>query len=122
MSSATKQIAEPTRTHYQCPGCGPLSFKWTRRMPKGGWLGEVTIGQYTNTPVQVFDAKPLPGGGTDWAFQAQDGSFLGHMYVSVLKFYVRFAKFRPGDQFPQVTCSAASPDPADSREPIDKVR
>lgn len=90
-------------------------------MPKGGYLGEVTIGQYVNKPIQVFDPKPITGGGTDWQFQAQDGEFLGHMYVSRLKSFIRFANFRPGDKFPQVTCVTPRPEPGDDRDPIDKI-
>jgi hypothetical protein len=122
MSTTVTQTDDPTLAYYQCQGCGPTSFKWGKHTPNGGRLGEVTHGSFVNKPIQVFDAQPIAGGsgGTDWAFQAQDGSFLGRMYVSPHKSYIRFAKFRPGDPWPQMTCVSPQPDPADPRDPIDK--
>lgn len=118
--STTATSTEPTLARYQCTGCGPLTFKWTRPMPKGGWLGEVTFGKYVNKPIQVFAPTPIKGG-TDWTFQAQDGEFLGHMLVSTLKSFLRFVNFRPNDQWPLAFCAAPTPDPRDSREGIDNV-
>ncbi len=127
MSTTTVTSTEPTLAHYQCGGgCSPLSFKWTKPMPQGGWLGEVTFAQYTNKPIQVFDAKPIYVDGYEvgrnWGFQAQDGSFVGRMYVALYKSYIRFAHFRPNDQWPQVACFVTSnPDPRDSREAIENA-
>jgi hypothetical protein len=115
MSTSTTQITEnPTHTLYHCgSGCGTITFQWGKRMPKKGRLGTVTIGQFVNKPIQVFAAKPIAGGGTDWRFQAQDGSFLGHMLVSPLKGFIRFANFRARDKFPLVSCSVPVPDDDD---------
>ena len=126
MSTTVTTTAEPTLAHYQCGGgCSPLSFKWTKPMPQNGWLGEVTFGQYVNKPIQVYDARPIFNNGVqvglNWGFQAQDGSFLGRVYVTKLKSYVRFAHFRANDPWPQVFCSVAAPDPRDSREAIENV-
>ncbi|HEX5709029.1 MAG TPA: hypothetical protein VFX96_17135 [Pyrinomonadaceae bacterium] len=122
MSTSTTQITDaPTRAQYQCgSGCGTITFSWGRRMPKNGRLGTVTIGQFVNKPIQVFAAKPIAGGGTAWRFQAQDGSFLGHLLVSQLKSFIRFVDFRPGDQFPLVFCVAPRPDAGDPRDPIER--
>lgn len=123
MSTPTTQTTKPTKEQYYCgSGCGQLTLRWTKPMPENGWLGEVTIGAYVNKPIQVFAPQQLPDGcGTDWRFQAQDGSFLGHMYVSKRKSYIRFAKFRAADQFPLVTCSAPYIEPGDDRSGIDRV-
>ena len=118
--STTATSTEPTLARYQCTGCGPLIFQWTKPMPKGGWLGEVTFGKYVNKPIQVFASTPI-NGGVDWTFQAQDGEFLGHMLVSTLKNYIRFVHFRPNDQWPLVSCAAPNPDGRDSRDGIDNV-
>src|SRR3712207_5638811 len=78
-------------------------------MPQNGRLGTVTIGQFVNKPIQVFAATPLAGGGTNWRFQAQDGSFLGRLLVSRLKGFIRFTDFRARDNFPLVACSVPVP-------------
>jgi hypothetical protein len=128
MSTTTTAIStDPTAPRYQCgSGCGTITFQWGRRMPDNGRLGTVTFGQFVNKPIQVFDLHIIKSGEVelyrDWGFQAQDGSFLGRMYVSPKQSYIRFAKFRANDQWPQVTCSVPVPDPSDSRDPIDKVR
>ncbi len=116
----------PTLARYQCgSGCGTLSFSWGRQMPQGGRLGTATLGQFVNTPIQVYDAEPIIYNGVEigknWAFQAQDGSFVGRMYVALYKSFVRFAHFRPNDQWPQVACFASTVDPRDSREGIEKA-
>ena len=94
-------------------------------MPEGGRLGTVTLGQFQNKPIQVYDAQPLLFNGvrvgTNWGFQAQDGSFVGRMYVALYKSFVRFAHLRPNDQWPQVACFASTIDPRDSREGIEKA-
>jgi hypothetical protein len=127
MSTATTATyPDPTAPRYQCgSGCGTLTFSWGRRMPENGRLGTVSLGQFVNKPIQVFDAKELRDSNnnlvlTDWGFQAQDGSFLGRMIVSARQSYIRFAHFRANDQWPQVTCSVPRPDPLDPRDPIDK--
>ena len=126
-TTTTATTTDPTLARYQCgSGCGTLTFLWGRHMPENGRLGTVTLGQYVNKPIQVFAAKPIVIDGrevgTDWRFQAQDGSFLGHMLVSApRKTYIRFFKFRANDQWPQVSCS--SPDLSgehDARDPIDR--
>jgi hypothetical protein len=119
--STTATSTEPTLARYQCTGCGALTFKWTKPMPQGGWLGEVTFGQYVNKPIQVFASTPIKGG-TDWTFQAQDGSFLGHMLVSTYKCYLRFVHFRANDKWPLASCVALNPDPRDSSAGIDSVQ
>jgi hypothetical protein len=125
--STTVTSTDPTLPRYQCgSGCGLLTFNWKTRTPNNGRLGEVTLGQYVNKPIQVFDAQVIyaPDGTellTNWAFQAQDGSFLGRMYVSKLKGFIRFAHFRASDQWPLVSCSVPVPDPRDSRDPLDRI-
>lgn len=127
MSTTTVTSTDPTALRYQCgSGCGTLAFQWGRHMPEGGRLGTVTFAQYVNKPIQVFDAKPIIINGVelgkDWRFQAQDGSFLGHMLVSARKGFIRFAKFRENDNWPQVSCAIPGPTPGDSREGIDSVQ
>jgi hypothetical protein len=128
MSTTTVTSTEPTAARYQCgSGCGTITFQWGRHMPDNGRLGTVTFGQYVNKPIQVFDRQEIRISGLlvgyNWAFQAQDGSFLGRMYVSTPnQSFIRFAKFRPNDQWPQVSCSVPVPNPNDSREAIDKVQ
>ena len=128
MSTTTTAVStEPTAARYQCgSGCGAITFQWGRQMPENGRLGTVTFGKYVNKPIQVFDAQPIRDGagneiGKNWAFQAQDGSFVGRMYVALYKSIVRFAHFRPGDPWPQVACFVSTPDPRDSREGIEKA-
>ncbi|HEX8503214.1 MAG TPA: hypothetical protein VF659_21700 [Pyrinomonadaceae bacterium] len=126
-TTTTATTTDPTALRYQCgSGCGTLTFQWGRRMPENGRLGTVTFAQYVNKPIQVFDAQPIlyrgKVVGTNWGFQAQDGSFLGRMLVSAYKCYIRFTDFRPNDPWPQVSCSVPVPDPRDSRDPIDRVR
>ena len=123
--STTVTSTTPTATRYQCgSGCGALTFNWTRPMPGNGYLGEVTFGQFVNKPIQVYGAEPILYNGhqvgLNWGFQAQDGSFLGRMYVSTGKCYIRFAHFRANDQWPQVSCHVPTPDPRDTSD-IDKV-
>ena len=125
-TTTTATTTEPTLARYQCgSGCGPLTFSWGRQMPDNGRLGTVTLGQFVNKPIQVFDAQPLYYNnveiGKNWAFQAQDGSFLGRMYVTFYKSIVRFAHFRPNDQWPETLCFASPTDPRDSREGIEKA-
>lgn len=99
----------PTRSRYNCGDVDNpdyITFKWTRPMPNGGWLGEVSYGQIINKPVQVFDSKVNETTKiVDWTFQAQDGSFLCHMYVSppILKRNVWFGACK-NNVWPQPTC------------------
>jgi hypothetical protein len=127
MSTTTTAVStEPTAARYQCgSGCGTLTFTWGRQMPEGGRLGTATLGKFVNKPIQIFDAQPIKYNdvviGTNWGFQAQDGEFVGRMYVSLYKSIVRFAHFRANDQWPQVACFVSTPDPRDSREGIEKA-
>ena len=128
MSTTTVPSTAPTAPRYQCgSGCGTITFEWGRRMPENGRLGTVTFGEYVNKPIQVFDRREIRYGDRviahNWAFQAQDGSFLGRMYVSAPRLsFIRFAKFRANDQWPQVSCSVPAPDPADSREAVENIQ
>ncbi len=79
------QAVKPTRLRYNCgdpqyPDF--ITFNWTRPMPQGGWLGTLTYGGVVNKPIQVFDAKTDDPRFTNWAIQAQDGSFVCRMHVS----------------------------------------
>ena len=127
MSTTTATTTNPTAARYQCgSGCGTLTFTWDPKVfPGGGRIGTATLGQFVNKPIQVYDAKPILYNGveigTNWGFQAQDGSFVGRMYVALYKSIVRFAHFRPNDQWPQVLCVFSTPDPRDSREGIEKA-
>ena len=127
MSTTSTTSEDPTAPRYACvSGCGVLSFQWGRQMPEGGRLGTVSCGQFVNKPIQVFDNQPLRDStgreiGRNWAFQAQDGSFLGRMYVAYYKTIVRFAHFRPNDKWPQTICTVDPVDPRDSREAIEKA-
>ncbi|HYY99680.1 MAG TPA: hypothetical protein VE642_13855 [Pyrinomonadaceae bacterium] len=123
--STTVTSTTPTAPLYQCgSGCGRLTFNWTKPMPGNGYLGTATFGQFVNKPIQVYGAEPILYNGhqvgLNWGFQAQDGSFLGRMYVSTGKCYIRFAHFRANDQWPQVSCHVPTPDPLDPPD-IDKV-
>ena len=126
--STTATSTDPAALRYQCgSGCGTLTFSWGRRMPDNGRLGTATLGAFVNKPIQVFDRQEIRFGnvlvGYNWGFQAQDGSFLGRMYVSEPgQSFIRFAKFRPNDQWPQVFCATPTPDSRDSREGIERVK
>lgn len=79
----------------------PLTFQWTKKMPKNGYLGIVTFRQFQKKPIQVFDAEPVYVHGFllgwDWAYQAQDGSFLCRMFVSaIIDSYVTFYELKKG--------------------------
>jgi hypothetical protein len=128
-TTTTATTTNPTLAQYTCAGgCGTLTFSWDAKVfPGGGRTGRATLAKFKDKPIQVYDAKPLYDFsghqiGTNWGFQAQDGSFVGRMYVALYKSYIRFAHFRPNDQWPQVACFVtANPDPRDSREAIEKA-
>ncbi len=128
--STTATSTEPTASRYQCEGCGPLTFQWGRQMPEGGRLGVATFGEFVNKPIQIFDVKIIYNSlkqeiARDWTFQAQDGSFLGHMYVSSpAHVFIRFAKFRAGDKWPQCFCVAYSPvsGATDTRASVENIQ
>ncbi|MFL6333730.1 MAG: hypothetical protein ACJ754_10510 [Pyrinomonadaceae bacterium] len=128
-TTTTATSIDPTAPRYECDsGCGMLTFTWQPGDYKGGRLGTATFGQFVNKPIQVYDAKIIKDPVTqrevarDWGFQAQDGSFLGRMYVTSPRHsYIRFAHFRPNDQWPQVSFTVPVPDPLDSRGTIDKI-
>ena len=93
--NSSARAAVPTREQqvYYCPNEGAFqTFDWTRQMPYGGWLGE-TQGDVSK-PVQAYDARPLSGGGLNWGFQAQDGSFVCRMYVSADQYTLSFVNCR----------------------------
>lgn len=123
-TTTTATSTDPTLARYDClSGCGTLTFTWQPGDIKGGRLGTASLGHIQNEPIQVYDAQPLydlygKQIGTNWGFQAQHGSFVGRMYVAFHKSIVRFAHFRPGDPWPQVTCLFSTPDPRDSQEAI----
>ena len=125
--STTATSTYPTLSRYQCgSGCGVLTFQWGRQMPENGRLGTVTFREHVNKPIQVFDRQDVRYNGQlvgyNWGFQAQDGLFLGRMFVSLYQSFIGFTQFRPGDPWPRVTCTAtATPDPRDTREAIDKM-
>ena len=119
MASSTVMLPQatptpPTNPNYNCgdpDSPDPISFAWTRRMPNNGWLGTVTYGSFVNKPIQVFDAKVDPKynngrGLTDWAFQAQDGSFLCRMKITPngLRRFVWFESCK-NNNWPQLFCS-----------------
>jgi hypothetical protein len=128
MSTTPVTATNPTAPRYQCgSGCGTITFEWGRRTPENGRLGTVTFGQYVNKPIQVFDRREIRYGDRviahNWAFQAQDGSFLGRMLVTApSQSFIRFAKFRAGDQWPQVSCSVPVPAAGESLESIENVQ
>ncbi len=109
-TTTTATSTDPTAPRYQCgSGCGTLTFQWGKRMPENGRLGTVTFGQYVNKPIQVFDAQPIKYNdviiGTNWAFQAQDGSFVGRMYVSSDQYNVSFVNCNNAN-WPLTSCFA----------------
>lgn len=102
-SSARAAYPTPQNRPYYCPNEGAfLAFDWTKQMPYGGWLGE-TDG-FTHKAVQAYDARPLSGGGLNWGFQAQDGSFVCRMYVSANQDTVSFVNCRPYGNWPVTSC------------------
>lgn len=104
-SSARAAQPTPDFLNYYCPAEGAfLAFDWTTAMPYGGWLGQ-TYG-FTNKDVQAYNALPLGGGGLNWGFQAQDGSFVCRMYVSADKGRLDFVNCRPSGSWPVTTCYA----------------
>lgn len=98
----------PTASRYNCGDADNpdyITFDWTRPMPQGGWLGNVSYrGEYK---IQVFDAKEVEPNVTDWTYQAQNGSFLCHMIVSnkppLRNRYVSFERCN-NQNWPQVVC------------------
>lgn len=104
-SSARAYATYPTRQlqTYYCPNEGAfLSFNWTKQMPYGGWLGQT--GDYEVKDVQAYDARALSGGGLNWGFQAQDGSFVCRMYVSADQYNVSFVNCNPYAKWPLTSC------------------
>lgn len=89
----------PTAPSYFCPEQDvPMYFKWTRRMPGNGWLG--TVGSLA---IQVYDPKPLSGGGTSWGFQPQNGGFACRLEVSSDKDFISYEGCRQ-DRWPYTYC------------------
>ncbi|HEX8336169.1 MAG TPA: hypothetical protein VF621_05525 [Pyrinomonadaceae bacterium] len=103
-SSAHAAYPTPQNQSYYCPYEGAfLAFEWTKQMPYGGWLGR-TDG-FTHDDVQAYNALPQ-GGGLNWGFQAQDGSYVCRMYVSSDKSRLDFVNCRPYGAWPVTTCFA----------------
>jgi ABC-type oligopeptide transport system substrate-binding subunit len=91
-TSARAYAATPTidQRSYYCPNEGRfLSIDWTTPMPQNGWLGQANAYPQL-VDVQAYDARPLSGGGLNWGFQAQNGSFVCRMYVSGDRYTVSF--------------------------------
>jgi hypothetical protein len=105
--SSSARAAYPTpqfRTYY-CPHEGALlAFEWTKQMPYGGWLGRTY--DIAEEDVQAYDARPLYGGGLNWGFQAQNGSFVCRMYVSADQNHITFVNCRPFANWPLTSCDA----------------
>jgi hypothetical protein len=104
---------KPTLGRYNCgdrEDPDNIAFNWTARKPNGGWVGEVTYAGFVKKPIQAFDAKfvdPANPKIIDWAFQAQDGSFLCRMTVDSsrpLNANVSFGTCR-NNNWPQLNCS-----------------
>lgn len=106
---------KPTLARYNCGDAAQpdnITFNWTAKRPNGGWVGEVTYGNFVKKPIQAFDAKFIDPANPnqkmlDWAFQAQDGSFLCRMTVDSsrpLKANVSFGTCR-NNNWPQLVCS-----------------
>ena len=113
MSTTTTAVStNPTAARYQCgSGCGTLTFTWDAKVfPGGGRTGKATLGRFVNKPIQVYDAKPILYNGveigTNWGFQAQDGSFVCRMYVSADQNTVNFVNCRPYGGWPLTSCFA----------------
>ena len=96
------QIGNPTQDLYEDIRERPMEFKWTKPMPENGFLGEVTYRSFVNTPIQVFAAKVDQLGNKTWEFQAQNGTFLCSMTVTLDQSSITFSNLRKG-QFPLVT-------------------
>ena len=108
-SSARAYTATPTRDPqtFYCPYEDAfVSFDWTTPMPYGGWLGQT--GYYKYKDVQAYDARPLSGGGLNWGFQAQDGSFVCRMYVSADQNNITFVNCRPFTNWSLTSCFSIS--------------
>ena len=89
-------------TSFKTAAGEPLTFQWTRAMPEGGYLGNVTFRQFQKKPIQVFDPEPVYSHsiliGVSWAYQAQDGSFLCRVFVTeFLNAYVTFSDLKKGN-------------------------
>lgn len=106
---------KPTLGRYNCDSVDHpdnITFNWTARRPHGGWVGEVTYGSFVKKPIQAFDARFVDPANPnpriiDWAFQAQDGSFLCRMTVDAsrpLNANVSFGTCR-NNNWPQLNCS-----------------
>ncbi|HEX8475950.1 MAG TPA: hypothetical protein VF666_18130 [Pyrinomonadaceae bacterium] len=105
MSSTQPRAVKPTQPRYFAQNGAIMTFDWTRPMPENGYLGTVSFpGVATNKPIQVFDPKTSVKG-TDWAFQAQDGSFLCRMFVTASQSRVTFSQNRIGN-WPNITVYA----------------
>jgi hypothetical protein len=108
-TAARAYTATPTRdpSTFYCPYEGTfVSFNWGPSMPYGGWLGQTA--DYKAKDIQAYDAQPLGGGGLNWGFQAQDGSFVCRMYVSSDQNHINFVNCRPFTNWALTSCFAVS--------------
>jgi len=105
----TSPNLQPTKRVYLDEHGVQMTFNWTRPMPQGGYLGEVTFGSYQKKPIQVFDAKlDNTDGSKTWQYQAQDGAFLCSMKVSSDRNSITFFARKKGD-WPLIVVSARFP-------------
>ena len=101
-SSARAAYPTPQYQTYYCPNESTfIAFEWTKQMPYGGWLGK-SYGIAKD--VQAYDPRALGGGGLNWGFQAQDGSFVCRMYVSADQYTISFVNCR--GSWPVTNCLA----------------
>lgn len=102
----TSPNQQPTKRIYIAEDDARMAFNWTRPMPNGGYLGEVTFGSFQRKPIQVFDAKvDRTDGSKTWQYQAQDGSFLCSMKVTSDQGSITFLDRKKGD-WPLITVDA----------------
>lgn len=105
---------KPTLPRYNCDSPESpdyIDFNWTSRKPNGGWVGDVTY-HGSKTLVQAYDSKfvGLPENKlVDWAFQAQNGSFVCRMHVNSKLPLIRNASIEfvtcNNNNWPLLTCS-----------------
>ncbi len=107
-AAAAAAAPTPTGPRYNCGDPDSpdyITFNWTRQMPMGGWLGDVSF--HGGYKIQVFDAKTIEPNVTDWTYQAQNGAFICHMIVSnkglPRTHYVSFERCN-NQNWPQVLC------------------
>jgi len=100
--------SDPTKRVYVDENDIRMILEWGKHMPNGGRLGDVTYGSLRDKLIQVFAAIENPDRSKTWQFQAQDGSFLCSMNVSLEQDVVTFFDSKKGN-FPQVKVYARFP-------------